>query len=66
MICRVNGEARELPDGLTVAGLIDLLKLQPRRVAVERNKRLVRRTLFDQTALTADDVIEIVTLVGGG
>jgi len=64
-IC-VNGETTDLPDGLTVADLVERLGLHPRRVAVERNRRLVRRATFADTPLADNDAIEIVTLVGGG
>ena len=66
MLVHVNGQGREVPDGCTVAGLIDLLGLEPRRIAVERNRRIVRRATFAETSLAADDRLEIVTLVGGG
>lgn len=66
MRVHVNGREREMPEGATVADLIDSLGLNPRRIAVERNRRLVRRATFAQTALAADDHVEIVTLVGGG
>ena len=66
MRVNVNGQTREVPDDLTVACLIELLKLHPHRLAVERNRRLVRRAEFAETPLAADDAIEIVTLVGGG
>jgi thiamine biosynthesis protein ThiS len=62
----INGEARDLPQGLTVAGLLETLNLHPKRVAVERNKQIVRRAHFSDTALQTDDKIEIVTLAGGG
>lgn len=62
----VNGDAREVPDGLTVARLVTLLNLAPERVAVEVNSRLVRRAHFEVTPLENGDRVEIVTLVGGG
>lgn len=62
----VNGEPRELPEGGTVAGLVEALGLESRRVAVERNKRLVPRAQHAQTQLADGDELEIVTLVGGG
>jgi thiamine biosynthesis protein ThiS len=34
--------------------------------AVELNKQLVRRPTYDTTSLNNGDVVEIVTLVGGG
>jgi len=66
MRIRVNGREEDLPDGATVADLIARLGLHPRRIAVERNQRLVRRTEYTDTPLSAGDVLEIVTLVGGG
>ncbi len=62
----INGESGEHADGLTVSALLAERGLDPRRVAVERNKDIVRRAKFDKTCLADDDVIEIVTLVGGG
>lgn len=62
----VNGETRNLADGGTVANLIVDLGLSERRVAVEVNKELVRRAQHPDHALADGDVVEIVTLVGGG
>ena len=62
----VNGEAREVPAGTTVAGLLETLGLAVDRVAVERNRELVRRPAFGDTPLAEGDELEIVTLVGGG
>jgi thiamine biosynthesis protein ThiS len=62
----VNGDAKTVDEGLTVADLVALLELAPERVAVEVNQRLVRRAQYDQTRLSPGDRVEIVTLVGGG
>jgi thiazole synthase len=62
----LNGERRELPEPLTVAGLLRHLGVKPEQVAVEVNRDLVTRRRHDQTPLAEDDVLEIVTLVGGG
>jgi len=62
----VNGEAREVPDGLTVRGLIEHLGLTEGPVAVERNRDIVPRAEHVSTALAQGDLIEIVHFVGGG
>lgn len=62
----VNGEERRIPHGTTVAGLLVLLGLEPRKIAVERNLEIVPKSLYDETCLRADDRIEIVQFVGGG
>ena len=62
----VNGEPREVPEPLTVRGLIEHLGLLEGPVAVECNRRVVPRAEHALTALSNDDVIEIVHFVGGG
>ncbi len=62
----VNGEAADHPDGLTVRGLVEALKLTDGPVAVERNREVVPRALHPTTPLCDGDVVEIVHLVGGG
>jgi sulfur carrier protein len=62
----VNGQEREVPDDLTVLGLIGSLGLTEGPVAVERNRKVVPRAEHGATKLAFGDVIEIVHLVGGG
>lgn len=61
----VNGATRELAPETSVSALLDQLKLSPRNVAVELNKRLLRTQKYD-TILQDNDSVEIVTFVGGG
>jgi thiamine biosynthesis protein ThiS len=63
---QLNGEPREIPDGLTLAALIDWLKLPVDRVAVERNLEIVSRGNWGQTRVHAGDRLEVVQFVGGG
>ena len=62
----VNGERRTLGDGATVRSLLADLSLPESRVAVERNREIVRKADFAGTALRDGDRVEIVTFVGGG
>ena len=62
----LNGEPREIAPEQTVGDLLALLKLQPKRLAVELNQRLLPRGEFGRVCLAAGDQVEIVTLVGGG
>lgn len=62
---QLNGELREVTDGLTVRALLAEMKLSPEKVAVELNRRLLRGERYD-TVLNPNDAIEIVTFVGGG
>ena len=65
MTVRVNGDARDLPDGQTVRALVVQYGLDPAKVAVELNRRLLKSDRYDQP-LTDGDEVEIVTFVGGG
>lgn len=62
----LNGEAKEVPEGLTLAGLLDWLKLPADRVAVERNLEIVPRARWAETAIQPEDRLEVVHFVGGG
>ncbi len=62
----LNGESQEVPEGLTLAGLIEWLKFPADRLAVERNREIVPRARWAETPLQAGDELEMVHLVGGG
>ena len=65
MTITVNGQPRDVSDGLHIAALLEQMKLKPSHVAVELNRRLVRSEQYD-TPLKAGDEVEVVTFVGGG
>jgi thiamine biosynthesis protein ThiS len=62
----VNDEPRALPDGATVADLIAVLELGPRRIAVEVNRAVVPRAAYPSTPLHDGDAVEVIQFVGGG
>jgi len=62
----INGDTREFEDGLTISGLVEALRLNPLKVAVERNLEVVPKSLHGETRLANGDRIEIVQFVGGG
>jgi thiazole synthase len=66
VIITLNGERREVPGPLTVAALLRELGVRPEHVAVEVNRDLVTRRRHAETPVSEGDVLEVVTLVGGG
>lgn len=66
MKIHVNGEEREVDEGVTLALLLEQLQLQPRYTAVEVNLEVVPRAKHAEFVLNPGDRLEIVTLVGGG
>jgi sulfur carrier protein len=66
MKVRVNGEDREIGNGISVAQLLEQLQLRPGRVVIELNRDIVSREKHSSTLLKEGDVLEIVHFVGGG
>jgi len=62
----VNGEARELPEGMTVTRLLEGMALTGKRLAVEVNLEIVPRSSHMTHMLRAGDRVEIVHAIGGG
>jgi thiamine biosynthesis protein ThiS len=62
----INGEARDVPDGLTLRALVLHLGLGGGPVAVEVNRAIVPRAEHATVRVKAGDAIEIVHFVGGG
>jgi len=66
MKCIVNGEPRELPDGTSVEGLIEILGMSDAICAAEVEKKLVPKRERVSCILFDGQRVEIVTLIGGG
>ena len=66
MQIQVNGEQREVSDGLSLSELITQLKLRADQVAIELNQEVLRRAAWAATNLQPGDRVEIVQFVGGG
>jgi thiamine biosynthesis protein ThiS len=62
----LNGEPFELSGPLSVTELLASLEIDARRVAVEHNVVILKRTAFDGTVVREGDQLEIVNFVGGG
>jgi thiamine biosynthesis protein ThiS len=62
----LNGDPHEVAGPMTLTALLSLLNVDPRRVAVEHNLDVVKRSNYDSTQIQEGDQIEIVNFVGGG
>lgn len=62
----LNGRPVSLPAGTTLGEVVDRLAKDRSRVAVERNREVVPRARWASATVEPGDVIEVVTLVGGG
>ena len=62
----INGEARDVDGGATIAAMLRAIGLDPARVAVERNREIVPRSTLAAVMVEDGDQFEIVHFVGGG
>ena len=62
----LNGKAREVAEGMTVCQLLDELKLQALRVAVQVNMDIVKRERYGEVVLQSGDTVEVLTFMSGG
>ena len=62
----INGQPRQFEPPIDVAGLLQLLDLSGKRLAVERNGEVVPKSQHGSTPIADGDRLEIVVAVGGG
>jgi len=62
----INGEPREVKEGLSLADLLIQLEIKTHGTAVEINREIVPRTNHAQRLIAEGDTIEIIRMVGGG
>ena len=62
----INGQRREIPEGLHVAAMVEHLGMPLERVALERNFDILPRSRWSETLVEQNDSFEIVHFVGGG
>ncbi|RLA35635.1 MAG: sulfur carrier protein ThiS [Gammaproteobacteria bacterium] len=66
MHIELNGAPREIPDDTDIAGLLALLELTGRRLAVEVNREIIPRGRHAGHQLSSGDRVEVVQAIGGG
>ena len=63
---KLNGESKTIDSDVTLDGLLDLFSLPRQRVAIELNRSVVNRNIWNATSISEGDVIEVIHFVGGG
>ena len=66
MEIRLNGENRQVTDGISVQALIDELNVPSRAMAIAVNRHVVTKAQWAEHALQQGDVVELVRAIGGG
>lgn len=63
---KINGDPHKIKNGLSLDILLQNLKLDPSKVAVERNLEIVPKTTYQNVMILENDRLEIVHFIGGG
>ena len=66
MTIKLNGDPHDVPGPLSVGALLTQLEIDARRVAVELNLDVVKKSAYDSAVIKEGDEVEIVNFVGGG
>jgi len=62
----LNGQSRNIDDGITLGALLAASEYAQHRIAVEINREIVPKSLHAKRVLQDGDRIEIVQAMGGG
>ena len=63
---QLNGDPYEINDGTNLNELLNKLKIQKNKVAIEVNGEIVEKNNYPKLILNSDDKVEIVHFIGGG
>ena len=63
---QLNGDPYEINGRTNLNGLLNKLKIQKNKVAIEVNGEIVQKGKYQNLILSKDDKVEIVHFIGGG
>lgn len=62
----LNGQMKQIPDGLNIGKMVEQLCKDKTPVIAEVNGRIMKKPEWDEAVLREGDTVEIVSFVGGG
>ncbi len=62
----LNGEPRQIEEGMTLQGLVGTLQLPDRALAIAVNRKVITRAKWPEVVLQPGDRVELVRAIGGG
>ena len=63
---QLNGDPYEINDGTNLNELLNKLKIQKNKVAIEVNGEIVEKNKYPNLILNKGDKVEVVQFIGGG
>jgi len=62
----INGRFEELKEGINVENVLLNYKIKSEGVVVELNQKIIKRDEWQKIAIKENDIIELISFVGGG
>jgi len=63
---QLNGNLYEINIGINLDELLNKLKIQKKKVAIEVNGEIIEKNKYTKRHLSKNDKVEIVHFIGGG
>ena len=63
---QLNGDSYEVINGTNLNDLLNKLKLQKNKIAIEVNGEIIEKSKYPNLILRRDDKVEVVHFIGGG
>jgi len=63
---QLNGNSYEINTGTNLSDLLNKLKIEKNKVAIEVNGEIVEKNKYPKLILNKNDKVEIVHFIGGG
>ena len=63
---QLNGDLYEINNGTSLNELLNKLKIQKNKVAIEVNGEIIEKNKYPNLILNENDKVEIVHFIGGG
>ena len=63
---QLNGNPYEISNGINLNELLNKLKIQKNKVAIEVNGEIIEKNKYTKLILNKDNKVEIVQFIGGG
>ncbi len=66
MQIKINGKERTISDSATVTAMLKELNINNPMIIIELNRNVIKKNEYNNTILSPNDTVEIITLMGGG
>ncbi|MBT7543250.1 MAG: sulfur carrier protein ThiS [Gammaproteobacteria bacterium] len=62
----LNGEEILINNNISLLDLLELKNISQKNIAIEKNRKIITKNSWRKEKLNENDIIEVITAVGGG